>query len=113
LRKLNLPASFRRDVGAHTVTDRSPLSSGARDMARRKLSPNDILERLRVIDAAADGRSITDALRIAGVLPAKYEKWRSEYAGLLRTLGPLAGTPPKVMKKSRQTGSGRPVKTIK
>jgi hypothetical protein len=83
-------------------------------MARRKLSPNDILERFRVIDAlAADGRSITDALRIAGVLPAKYEKWRSEYAGLLRTLGPLAGTPPKVMKKSRQTGSGRPVKTIK
>ena len=67
-----------------------------------------------MIDAlAADGTSIADALRIAGVLPAEYEKWRSEYAGLLRTLGPLASTPPKVMKKSRRAGSGRPVKTIK
>jgi hypothetical protein len=83
-------------------------------MARRKLSASDILERLRVIDAlVADGRRIADALRVAGVLPAEYEKWRSEYAGLLRTLGPLASATPKVKKKLRGAGTGRPVRTVK
>ena len=82
-------------------------------MVRRKLSPSDILERLRVIDAlTADGRPIADALRFAGVLPAEYEKWRSEYAGLLRTLGPLAGAP-KVRKILRRAGAGRSVKRVK
>ena len=66
-----------------------------------------------MIDAlAADGRPIADALRVAGVLPAEYEKWRNEYAGLLRTLGPLARPPQKVMKK-RRAGTDRPVKTGK
>lgn len=32
-----------------------------------------------------------------------------EYAGLLRTLGPLASAPPKVMKKLRQAVTGRPI----
>ena len=74
-------------------------------MARRKPSPSEIVERLRTIDAlSADGRPLADALRLAGVLPAEYEKWRSEYAGLLRTLGPLASAPPKVMKKSPRVG---------
>jgi putative transposase len=83
-------------------------------MARRKLSPSDILERLRVIDAlAADGRPIADALRLTGVLPAEYEKWRNEFAGLLRTLGPLASAPPKVTKKLRRAGTDRPVRTVK
>jgi len=94
--------------------DRSPLSSGAREMARRKLSPTDILERLRVIDAlTANGRPVADALRVAGVLPAEDEEWRNEYAGLLRTLGSLASAPPKVMRKLRRAGPGRPVRTIK
>ena len=67
-----------------------------------------------MIDAlAGDGRPIADALRVAGVLPAEYEKWRNEYAGLLRTLGPLASPPPKVMKKLRRAGTDRPVRTVK
>jgi hypothetical protein len=81
-------------------------------MIRRKPSPSEIMERLRAIDAlAADGCPISDALWLTGVLPAEYEKWRSEYAGLLRTLGPLASAPLKVMKKSPRVG--RPGWTLK
>ncbi len=84
------------------------------EMARQKLSPSEIVESLRAIDAlTADGQPIAEALRFAGVLPAEYEDWRSEYAGLLRTLGPLANAPPKVMKKSRRAGPRRPVRAVK
>jgi hypothetical protein len=80
----------------------------------RTLSPSEILERLRVIDLlVADGGPISDALRLAGVLPSEYEKWRSEYAGLMRTLGPLAGAPPRASKKSRRNRHGGPVGTVK
>jgi putative transposase len=61
-------------------------------MSRRKLSPSEIVDRLQAIDAlAADGRPLADAVRLAGLLPDEHERWRSEYAGLMRTLGPLAG----------------------
>ena len=74
-------------------------------MARRKLSQSDILERLRMIDALTrDGWSIADAVRVARALPAEYERWRSEYDGLLRTLGPLPDPPSKVMKKLPRAG---------
>jgi hypothetical protein len=83
-------------------------------MARRKLSSSEIVERLHVIDGlVADGRPIADALQFAGVLPAEYEIWRSEYAGLLRTLGPLAGAPPRMTKNSHRTGSSRAARTVK
>jgi hypothetical protein len=83
-------------------------------MAKQKLSPTEILKRLQLIDAlTADGQPIADALRFAGMLPADHEKWRSEYAGLLRTLGPLASAPPYIMKTSRRAGSRRPVRTVK
>jgi hypothetical protein len=83
-------------------------------MARRKLSSSEIVDRLHVIDRLmADGQPIADALRLAGVLPAEYEKWRCEYAGLLRTLGPLASGTPNVMKKSRRADPGRSVRTVK
>ena len=82
-------------------------------MAKQKLSPTEILKRLQLIDAlTADGQPIADALRFAGMLPADHEKWRSEYAGLLRTLGP-ASAPPYIMKTSRRAGSRRPVRTVK
>ena len=81
-------------------------------MVRRTLSPSEILERLRVIDLlTADGRPILDALSLAGVLPSEYEKWRSEYTGLLRTLGPLAGPPSRAAKKSRRSRQAGPVRT--
>src|SRR5271157_3736003 len=108
LRKLNPLANFRRGVRAHNLdADRPPLSAG-REMASRKLSPREIVERLQAIDAlTADGQPIAGALRVAGVLPADYEEWRSEYAGLLRTLGPLASAPPNIMKKPRRAGPHR------
>jgi hypothetical protein len=113
LRKLNPPANFTRGVRAHK--GRLPLLADKRmkSMARRKLSPSDILERLREIDSLiAHGTGISDALRVVGVLPAEYEKWRDEYAGLLRTLGPLACAP-RAMRKSRRRISGRPSRTVK
>jgi len=65
-------------------------------MARRKLSPSEIVERLRVIEAlTAEGHSTEGALLFAGVLQAEFDQWRSEYAGLMRTLGPLAVASPK------------------
>ena len=76
-------------------------------MARRKLSPSEIVERLRVIEAlTADGHSIAGAMRLAGVLPAEYDQWRSEYAGLLRTLGPLASVAPKTARRPKPRGWG-------
>ena len=71
-------------------------------MTRRKLSPSEIVERLRVIEAlTADGQPIAEALLFAGMLQAEYDQWRSQYAGLIRTLGPLADAP-KLMKKPRR-----------
>jgi putative transposase len=70
-------------------------------MIRRKLSPSEIVERLRVIEALmAEGQPVANALLFVGLLPAEYDQWRSEYAGLLRTLGPLADG--SLMKKSRR-----------
>jgi hypothetical protein len=112
--KLNPPSKNWRGVGAHNVdAKRSPAVSRALEMARRKLSPREILERLRMIDALiADGRPAADALRLAGLLPAEYERWRSEYAGLVRTLGPFAGAPLNARKTSRRSGSGRAGKAV-
>jgi hypothetical protein len=83
-------------------------------MARRKLSPSEILERLQAVDAfAADGQPIAVALRAAGVLQVEYDQWRMEYAGLLRTLGPLASAPLKLARRSRRTGAGQPERAPK
>ena len=74
-------------------------------MARRKLSPSKIVERLREIEALTEeGRSVAEAMQLAGVLPVEYEQWRREYSGLMRLLGPLACASPKVMRKSRRGG---------
>jgi len=98
----------------HNLHRDRPAFCGLREVARQELSPSGILERLRVIEAlTADGRPIPDALRVAGVAPAENEKWRNEYSGLLRTLGPLASPPTKVAKESRRTGPSRPVRTMK
>ncbi len=71
-------------------------------MARRKLSPSEIVERLQAIDdLVADRRPLEDAIRLAGLLPDEYVRWRKEYSGLLRTLGSLAGPAPNRMRKPR------------
>lgn len=77
-------------------------------MARRKLSPVEITEKLLMIEALmAEGQPVADAIRTAGVLEAEYDQWRIEYGGLLRTLGPLLCASPRRLKRSRRTGPGR------
>ena len=73
-------------------------------MGSRKLSPSEIVVRLQAIDALATaGFPLADAIRLGGLLPDEYERWRREYSGLMRTLGPLAGPSAKRMKKPRRT----------
>jgi len=44
-------------------------------MARRKLTPSEIVERLQAIDAfTADGQPMAVALRAAGVLQVEYDQ---------------------------------------
>jgi hypothetical protein len=81
-------------------------------MARRKLSASEIVERLHAIDALmADGNPRASALRTVGVLAVEYDAWKAEYDGLLRTLGPLATTPPRPTRgKARRAGSQHPAR---
>ena len=52
-------------------------------MIRRKLSPSEIVDRLQVIEALTeDGQPLDDAIRLVGLLPSDYLRWRLEYAGL-------------------------------
>ena len=49
-----------------------------------------------MIDALTeDGRVRAEAIRLAGVLEAEHAEWRRDYAGLVRTLGPLAAPRPR------------------
>jgi hypothetical protein len=107
-RKLNAPAKFRIEVKAlgWSLADGAdlPFAEGAQ-MARRKLSPREIVERLQMIeDLTADGRPIGEAIRSAGVLQVEYDRWLNEYNGLRRTLGPLLLAPPMPPKKWRRAG---------
>jgi len=59
-------------------------------MSSVKLTPKEIVERLQIVDSLiAEGRPMAEALRWAGMTEIAYDRWRIEYAGLLRTLGPL------------------------
>ena len=79
-------------------------------MVRRKFSPREIVERLQMIDAlTADGQPVAEAIRSAGVLQVEYDRWRIEYDGLVRTLGPLC-PPPRRVKRTRRAGPRRPGK---
>ena len=77
-------------------------------MARPKLSPREIVQRLQTIDAlTADGMPVAEAIRSAGVLPGEYDRWRIEYNGLCRTLGPLVCAPPRLMAAKRRATPAR------
>jgi hypothetical protein len=59
-------------------------------MSSVKLTPKEIVDRLQVVESlTAEGRPMEEALRWAGMTEAAYDRWRIEYGGLLRTLGPL------------------------
>jgi hypothetical protein len=77
-------------------------------MARPKLSPRQIVQRLQMIEAlTADGMPVAEAIRSAGVLQGDYDRWRIEYNGLCRTLGPLACAPPRLTAAKRRTTAAR------
>ena len=83
-------------------------------MARRRLAPSEIVERLQIIEAlTAEGLPVGEAIRSAGVLQVEYDRWIAEYDGLLRTLGPLSGASPKLLKRRRAPGPGRSSKALK
>jgi hypothetical protein len=55
----------------------------------------------------AEGLPVGDALRSVGMRQAEYDRWRAEYSGLKRTLGPLLYAKPKLVKKASRTASVR------
>jgi hypothetical protein len=55
----------------------------------------------------AEGLPVGDALRSVGMGQAQYDRWRTEYSGLKRTLGPLLYEAPKLVKKASRAASVR------
>jgi hypothetical protein len=77
-------------------------------MMRSRFSPREIVQRLQMIETlTAEGLPVAEALRSVGMREADYDRWRVEYNGLGRTLGPLVGAPPKLMKTTRRANQSR------
>ncbi len=53
-----------------------------------------------------EGLPVAEALHSVGMGEAEYDRWRIEYNGLGRTLGPLVRATPAPAKRTRRTGSG-------
>ena len=80
-------------------------------MTRPRLSPKEIVQRLQMIEAlTAEGLPVAEALRSVGMREAEYDRWRVEYNGLGRTLGPLVCATPKLVKRTRRAASAQPRK---
>jgi hypothetical protein len=87
------------------------MSSRSRRVVEMKsrLSPREIVQRLQMIEAlTAEGVSVAEALRSVGMGQAEYDRWRVEYNGLRRTLGPLLCGTPKLVKRTRRTTASHP-----
>jgi hypothetical protein len=77
-------------------------------MMRSKLSPREIVQRLQMIETlTTEGVPVAEALRSVGMREPEYDRWRVEYNGLGRTLGPLVGAAPALAKRTRRTASVR------
>jgi hypothetical protein len=80
-------------------------------MMRSKLSPREIVQRLQMIEAlTGEGLPVMEALRSVGVRQVEYDRWRIQYNGLGRTLGPLLCATPKLAKRTRRVASAYPRK---
>ena len=80
-------------------------------MMRSRLSPREIVQRLQTIEAlTTEGLPVAEALRSVGVRQVEYDRWRVEYNGLGRTLGPLLRATPKLVKRARHATPARPRK---
>jgi hypothetical protein len=83
-------------------------------MTRSRLSPREIVRKLQTIETlTAEGLPVAEALRSVGMREAEYERWRVEYNGLRRTLGPLLCATPKLVKRTRGTTPSDPRETSK
>jgi hypothetical protein len=72
-------------------------------MSSVKLTPKEIVDRLQVVESLiAEGRPMAEALRWAGMTEVAYNRWRIEYGGLVRTLGPLRFASPTLRNKKRR-----------
>jgi hypothetical protein len=58
----------------------------------------------------AGGLPVAEALRSVGIREAEYDRWRLEYNGLGRTLGPQLSTAAKPAKRTRRAASAPPGK---
>ena len=80
-------------------------------MVRSRLSPKEIVRRLEVVETlTAEGLPLAEALRSIGLREVDYERWRLEYNGLRRTLGPLLCATKEPVKRTRNAASSRPRK---
>jgi putative transposase len=58
-------------------------------MATRKPTQTEILDRLHLVEVLmAEGEPLARALRLVGMTEVGYARARTEYGGLLHTLGP-------------------------
>ena len=58
-------------------------------MARKRQSPEEIVAKLRLVEALrSGGKTCAEAVRSVGVSEVTYRRWRAEFGGLIRTLGP-------------------------
>jgi hypothetical protein len=80
-------------------------------MVRSRFSPREIVQRLQMIETlTAEGLPVAEALRSVGMGEAEYDRWRLEYNGLGRTLGPLLCATTKLAKSARRAAPARPRK---
>ena len=58
-------------------------------MERKRHSPEDIVAKLRQVEALRSrGQTCAEAVQSIGVSEVTYRRWRTEFGGLIRTLGP-------------------------
>jgi hypothetical protein len=77
-------------------------------MTKSRLSPREIVQRLQMIETlTTEGLPVAEALHSVGMREAEYDRWRVEYNGLGRTLGPLVSASPALARKTRRTVSSR------
>jgi len=80
-------------------------------MGGRKRSAQEIIARLQMVETlTSEGVPIADAIRSAGMLEVEYDRWRIEYGGLVRALGPLLLPEPRLSKRARRVTPARPDK---
>ena len=79
-------------------------------MARKRRSPEEIVAKLRQVEALRlKNKTCAEAVRSIGVSEVTYRRWRAEFGGLIRTLGPNHASveKPRVTESPSSTNPGR------